>query len=79
MSAPDTAVVAQVRAVLAEVIGPSVTQLDNPSRDSVPEWDSLAHVELLFTLEERFSVRFPSDQIGALKSLETIVKALEHG
>jgi acyl carrier protein len=78
MSAPDTTVVARVRAVLGEVIGPSVTQLDNPSRDTVPEWDSLAQVEVLFALEEEFSFRFPGDQLGTLRSLEAIVEALEH-
>ena len=78
MSASDTTVVARVRAVLGEVLGPSATQLDNPSRDTVPEWDSLAHVEVLFALEEEFSVRFPADQLGTLTSLEAIVEALEH-
>lgn len=44
----------------------------------MPEWDSLAHVEVLFALEEEFSVRFPADKLKALRSLETIVEALEH-
>ena len=78
MSAPDTMVVARVRAVLGEVLGPSATQLDNPSRATVPKWDSLAQVEVLFALEEEFSVRFPADKLNTLTSLETIVEALEH-
>ena len=78
MSAPDTMVVGRVRAVLGEVLGPSAAQLDNPSRDTVPEWDSLAQVEILFALEEEFSVRFPADKLNTLTSLETIVEALEH-
>ncbi len=78
MSAPDTMVVGRVRAVLGEVLGPSATQLDNPSRDTVPKWDSLAQVEVLFALEEEFSVRFPADKLNTLTSLETIVEALEH-
>jgi len=78
MPAPDTTVVARVRALLGEVVGPSATKLDNPSRDIVPEWDSLAQVEVLFALEEEFSVRFPADQLGTLTSLEAIVEALEH-
>ena len=78
MPAPDTTVVARVRALLGEVVGPSATKLDNPSRDIVPEWDSLAQVEVLFALEEEFSFRFPGDQLGTLRSLEAIVEALEH-
>jgi acyl carrier protein len=78
MSISDTMVVARVRAVLGEVLGPSAAQLDNPSRDTVPEWDSLAQVEVLFALEEEFSVRFPADKLNTLSSLETIVEALEY-
>ena len=78
MSAPDTTVAARVRAVLGEVLGPSATDLENPSRDTVPEWDSLAQVEVLFALEEEFDVRFPADKLLSLTSLETIIEALRH-
>ena len=79
MSASDTTVVVRVWAVLGEVLGPvNTTQLDNPSRDTVPEWDSLAQVEVLFALEEEFSVRFPADKLSTLRSLEEIVEALEY-
>ena len=76
MPAPDTTV-ARVRTILGEVIGPSALEVDNPSRETVTEWDSLAQVELLFALEEEFSVRFAADQLGSLGSLAAIVEALE--
>jgi len=76
MPAPDVTVVARVRAILGEVIGPSATQLDNPSRETVIEWDSLAQVEVLFAVEEEFSVRFGADQLGTLVSLQAIVEAV---
>ena len=78
MSAPDTTVAARVRAVLGEVLGPSANDLENPSRDTVPEWDSLAQVEVLFALEEEFEVRFPAGKLLSLTSLETIIEALRH-
>jgi len=78
MSAPDTTVAARVRAVLGEVLGSSANDLENPSRDTVPEWDSLAQVEVLFALEEEFDVRFPADKLLSLTSLETIIEALRH-
>jgi acyl carrier protein len=70
------ALVARVRAVLGGVIGTSATELDNPSSDTVPGWDSIAQVEILFAIEEEFSIRFPADQLGTLRSLDAIVKAL---
>ena len=78
MSAPDTTVVARVRAVLGEVLGSSANDLENPSRDTVPEWDSLAQVEVLFALEEEFEVRFPAGKLLSLTSLETIIEALRY-
>ena len=78
MSAPDTTVAARVRAVLGEVLGSSANDLENPSRDTVPEWDSLAQVEVLFALEEEFEVRFPAGKLLSLTSLETIIEALRH-
>ena len=71
------AIVARVRAILVEVIGPYVLPLDNPSRETVPKWDSLAQVEILFALEDELAVRFPADKLGTLTSLEAIVEALK--
>jgi acyl carrier protein len=78
MLAPDTTVAARVRAVLGEVLGPAANDLENPSRDTVPEWDSLAQVEVLFALEEEFEVRFPADKLLSLTSLETIIETLRY-
>ncbi len=78
MSTSDAAIVTRVRTILEEVVGPSVADLENPSRESVPAWDSLAHVEVFFALEEEFSVRFSADQLRSLTSLDAIVEVLVH-
>ncbi len=38
------------------------------TRDDLPEWDSLRHIELVFELEQRFSLEIDGDAIVALYS-----------
>lgn len=38
------------------------------TRDDLPEWDSLRHIELVFELEERFGLEIDGDAIVALYS-----------
>lgn len=45
-------------------------------RQTLPEWDSLRHVELMFALEDAFGVEFSADELAALDSVEAIVAAL---
>lgn len=46
------------------------------SSEDIPQWDSLAHIRLLTTIEEQFSVRFDIEQIADLKSVERLLSAL---
>lgn len=49
----------------------------NVSRESLEEWDSLRHVELVFELEENFDVSVSPDEIVSLYSdSDTIIEYL---
>ena len=45
--------------------------------DDVPGWDSFAHVNLIVAIEEAFDVTFTTTEIGAIKSVGDIIRALE--
>ena len=45
-------------------------------RSSVPQWDSLKHMEVVFALEDRYGVRFDESEFAALNSPTAIAKAL---
>lgn len=49
----------------------------NTMREDIPEWDSLAHIVLFLELEERFGVKFSTDQIQHLDSLELIFSEIQ--
>jgi len=42
-------------------------------RQNTPQWDSLKHVELILTLEEKFNVRFPEEAMATLNSVTQIL------
>lgn len=50
------------------------------SMENIAEWDSVAHINLVMSLEQEFGVRFSADEMIALNSLPAIEQALTaHG
>lgn len=41
-----------------------------------PEWDSMAHFNLLLLVEETYGIRFSVDEMSELKSLNDIARVL---
>ncbi len=52
-------------------IGPETTPI------SVPNWNSLAHVQIILELERMFSVTFDAEEIASLASVGAMSAALE--
>lgn len=46
-------------------------------RADVPEWDSLNHVEILYTVEETLGVTFTEEEMAAFDGSTAIVTAAE--
>jgi acyl carrier protein len=67
----------RVREVLHIGLGTPLEGIDNPSRDEIGSWDSLAHIEVVFMVEENFGVRFSETEIAAMRSLHDFVKILQ--
>lgn len=65
----------RLQAIFREAIGPHVELRDDLTADATDGWDSLAHVNLIFAIEEDFSVRFGPEEmaevanVGELKEL----------
>ncbi len=65
-----------LREVLLNVLEvDSISEAD--SAETVASWDSVRHLSLILALEERFGVRFDTDEIPALISVRRIQEALE--
>lgn len=58
-----TEILRQVRSIIREQLDDESIEVTNATVvDDVPDWDSIAHVQIMVAIEGRFSVRFDPDQ-----------------
>ncbi len=73
----DGKVQAVISLIAAELEIPA-TKLDaNSSVDTVPEWDSMAHLNICLAFQERFGVALDLESIAAATSVPTLVALLK--
>jgi acyl carrier protein len=73
---PDS-VLDRVRGIVAEMtMLPFQSVTANSSPQLHPEWDSLAQVNIVVSLEQEFGRQFSQDQIECMVSVEKIVEML---
>jgi acyl carrier protein len=71
-------VVERIRDVFRNVFGNDelVVSDDTTSRD-IPAWDSLANINLMFSLEQEFHIRFRDDQMASFRNVGELRRFLE--
>jgi len=52
-------------------------ELTDVAPGSIPQWDSLGHVNLIHGVEEAFGIRFSVDEIAQIDSLETLKETVK--
>ncbi|HLD93349.1 MAG TPA: acyl carrier protein [Anaerolineales bacterium] len=66
-----------LQSLLAEVFKVEVSQIDPSAQlGEWPAWDSMAHMDLMVALEERFGVEINADTISQLISVPAILEHL---
>ena len=50
---------------------------DDTSPASLPKWDSVAHINLIFELEDAFEIRFASHEIPSLNTVARLQAAID--
>jgi acyl carrier protein len=68
---------ATVREVMQVVLGHSLAPGADVRRADEPAWDSLAHVNLIFSVESELGIQFGPEELDALDSLERLVAAAD--
>lgn len=71
----------KLKATLAVVLGVPTEEIgDETSSDTVASWDSLKHLNLVFALEDEFSVSISEEQSFQMLSYPALKSVLaEHG
>jgi acyl carrier protein len=60
-----------------QVLGVPVALHPEMTARDVEEWDSLAHVRLLLTIERKFQIKFSASEVGGLKTVGDLVLLIE--
>ena len=64
----------EILATIFEIDKSSINQDTNPN--TVPTWDSLRHMKLVFAIEEEFEVEFSDDKIVQLTDVGKILNCI---
>jgi acyl carrier protein len=56
---------------------PSIRLTSELSPATYPDWDSVATVNLVLSVESEFGVRFTTDQVAGIKSVQNLLDVLE--
>lgn len=63
----------KIKEILSSVLNVDVAEIDeNSSPDTIEEWDSLKHLNLIIALEEEFGIKFSTDEIGEMMNYKII-------
>lgn len=63
----------KIREVIANVLGIEVEELKKDSSpETIEEWDSLKHMNIIIALEDTFEVEFNDEEIGDMNSIALI-------
>ena len=67
----------KLKEVLSAVFEVSVESItDDSSSDTIENWDSLRHLNLIIALEEEFNVVIPDEEVGNMVNFKLIVLVL---
>jgi acyl carrier protein len=68
----------RVRTIAADVFGVPATEITPQSApETVANWDSVQHLNLLLALEEAFDVQFEPEEMDAMHDVEQILAVLD--
>lgn len=67
----------QLIEILAEVFEVSAEAItEDIKMDDIESWDSLSHLRLFMTIEEKMGISFSTDEIVRISSLEEITNSI---
>lgn len=73
----NTLHLARLQAIFREVLDqPALTLTPELSPTSMPEWDSVAMVQIVLACEQEFGVRFSTEEVASIRSVADILRIL---
>ena len=66
-----------IKEVFDDFFDGDVEITEDSSMDNVSEWDSVAHIQLMFELEGAFGITIKSEEISELVTVQKMMDAVE--
>lgn len=67
----------RLQVIFEDVLDMDIILAPSLSAKDVPEWDSLAHVRLIVTVERNFKVKFAAAEVNSLKNVGELVALIQ--
>lgn len=68
----------QVRQIASDIFNvPAETLTGESSPETIENWDSLQHLNLVLDLESRFGLHFSPEEIGGMQNIGTITSLID--
>ena len=63
--------------VISNVLNVPANKLNvDSSPESIEQWESMKHINLVLAIEEEFDIQFDDEQIAELQSVKSIIAAI---
>ena len=73
----QTQIESQLLDLLRRALGCEVSPQDyDTPRGEFPSWDSLVHMEIIFSCEDLFGIEFSSEELETLDSISALIKSI---
>ncbi|EGA8624430.1 acyl carrier protein [Campylobacter jejuni] len=63
--------------ILKNILKIEVNEHTNLSMNNCPEWNSLAHIDIIMSLEEEFEIKFDKEKLTELNSQNMLLKEIK--
>lgn len=68
----------KVKSVVSEILKISINKTEGDiDMNKIPQWDSVAQLIIISSLEDKFKIQFSSSEISKLTDLKSIIKIIE--
>jgi len=67
----------QLQDIFRSAFSSDVSINSETSKDNLPEWDSINHLNLIVELEDRLNIQFTPEEIEDMKSVEILLDLIQ--
>lgn len=73
----EEAVLQRIETIVRDVLDSDSVKLTRSTvAEQVPDWDSLAQVQIIVAVEKEFRIRFDVDELGSFENVGALVDAV---